>query len=119
MVLVNFAEVDQNRAINLPESTLAKPPEEPPESPITLQLTRNGTVFLAGKEMMIPALAGDLRIEAAALRADGRSPKASLVIIRADANAKTGQVQQLIKVCQDEGFEKFALRAKYLAPEGQ
>jgi len=30
MVLVNFAEVDQNQAIHLPESTLAKPPEAPP-----------------------------------------------------------------------------------------
>ena len=117
MVLVNFTEVDQNQAINLPQSTLAKPPEEPPDCPITLQLTRAGTVFLAGQEMVIPALAADLKLEANTLKARGKNPRATPVIIRADADAKTGQVQHLISVCQEEGFEKFALRAKYIQPK--
>ena len=34
------------------------------------------------------------------------------IVIRADAGAKTGEVQELIRVCQDQQFEKFALRAK-------
>ena len=34
------------------------------------------------------------------------------VIIRADRNAQTGRVQELIQVCQENDFEKFALRAK-------
>ena len=34
------------------------------------------------------------------------------VILRADANAKTGVVQEVIQKCQDNGYEKFALRAK-------
>jgi len=59
-------------------------------------------------------LASYMRIEANALKARGKSPKTTPVIIRGDSNAKTGQVQELITVCQDEGFEKFALRAKYL-----
>ena len=33
--------------------------------------------------------------------------------LRADGNARTGQVQEIIKICQEKGFEKFALRAKY------
>ena len=36
----------------------------------------------------------------------------STIIIRADADAEHGVVQELIKVSQDVGFEKFALRAK-------
>ena len=34
------------------------------------------------------------------------------VIIRAHKEAQTGKVQDLIKICQENGFEKFALRAK-------
>jgi len=36
MVLVNFADADQNERIRLPSSELAKPPDRPFESPITL-----------------------------------------------------------------------------------
>jgi biopolymer transport protein ExbD len=39
------------------------------------------------------------------------------VIIRADSGAKTGRVQELIEICQNVGFEKFALRA--MAEEDQ
>jgi len=35
------------------------------------------------------------------------------VIVRADGRAKTGDVQELIKACQEKGFEKFVLRAQY------
>ena len=35
------------------------------------------------------------------------------VIVRADGRSKTGDVQELIKFCQEKGFEKFVLRAQY------
>jgi biopolymer transport protein ExbD len=34
------------------------------------------------------------------------------IIIRADASTPTGIVQELIQICQQVRFEKFALRAK-------
>ncbi len=34
------------------------------------------------------------------------------VVIRADRFAKAGVVQKLIQMCQEEKFEKFALRAQ-------
>jgi hypothetical protein len=34
------------------------------------------------------------------------------VIIRGDAMVQAGKVQELIKHCQDVGFETFSLRAK-------
>jgi biopolymer transport protein ExbD len=34
------------------------------------------------------------------------------IIIRADRNAQTGAVQEIIQVSQEAGFQKFALRGK-------
>ncbi|GAF77378.1 unnamed protein product, partial [marine sediment metagenome] len=42
----------------------------------------------------------------------GRNVKDATVIIRGDRDAKTGRVQQVIKLCQETGFEKFDFRAK-------
>ena len=50
MLVINFTKVDQNELIRLPASELAKPPEAPPESPITLQLTSRGSVIFGGEE---------------------------------------------------------------------
>jgi biopolymer transport protein ExbD len=41
-----------------------------------------------------------------------QSAKDATIIIRAHKDAKTGLVQQVIKLCQEMGFEKFSLRAK-------
>jgi len=112
MVLINFTEADQNERIHLPSSELAKPPEAPFEHPITLQLTKEGTVLFRGKEVSVPELKPLLRRERAYLALYKGQPKRATVIIRADANAKTGKVQELIKICQDLEFEKFVLRAK-------
>ncbi|MFM7930668.1 MAG: biopolymer transporter ExbD, partial [Pirellula sp.] len=46
------------------------------------------------------------------LSASGKSAKDANVIIRADGNTAGGMVQELIKKCQESGYEKFALRAK-------
>jgi biopolymer transport protein ExbD len=46
------------------------------------------------------------------LKANGKGAKDANVIIRADGNSAGGMVQELIKKCQESGFEKFALRAK-------
>ncbi len=47
-------------------------------------------------------------------RTPGRKVADATIIIRADRGAKTGQVQELIQVCQDRAidFRKFKLRAK-------
>jgi biopolymer transport protein ExbD len=112
MVVINFAEADQNERIRLPESELAKPADVPFEMPITLQLTREGTVLLVGEEVPVAGLRSLLRREKEVLEFRGVKPSEATVIIRADADAKTGLVQELIKACQDTGFEKFVLRAK-------
>ena len=121
MVLINFTEADQNERIHLPASELAKPAETPFESPITLQLTRQGTVLFIGEEVTLSEMVSLLRREKSVLTAKGDDASKATVIIRADADAETGVVQELIKICQEAGFEKFALRAKQVAatqPEG-
>lgn len=113
MVLINFSEMDNEQAIRLPSSELAKPPDSPTESPITIQLMADDTVIVAGERMAVAGLPVLLRREKALLDGTpGKSAAAATVIIRADKMAQTGKVQEVIKVCQDTGFEKFALRAK-------
>ena len=113
MVLINFTQTEQNERVQLPESELAKPPEGPLESPITLHLTTGSTVIIGDAEVPISALSPFLVREANALKnVQGKSVSDATVIIRADRYAPTGTVQELIKVCQENSFEKFALRAK-------
>ena len=112
MVLINFTEADQNERIHLPKSELAKPADVPFESPLTLQLTRQSTVLFNGMELTIAELQSELRREKSILKRLGKDTAKSTIIIRADAAAETGVVQELIKVCQETGFEKFALRVK-------
>lgn len=112
MVLLNFGEGEQDMTIKLPSSVLAKPPDTPTTAPIVLQLTEQNTVLMAGEELPVSGLVGPLANERALLQERQLSPADATIFIRADINAKTGVVQELIKQCQDAGFERFALRAK-------
>jgi len=120
MLVINFTKVDQNELIRLPASELAKPPEAPPESPITLQLTSQGSVIFGGEETprgqdailwLRPRLLRERQIIAFT---PGRKVAEATIIIRADRNAETGKVQELMQLCQERaiGFQKFKLRAK-------
>ena len=53
-----------------------------------------------------------LKTEQYMLRTRGKNEKDATIIIRAHRDAQTGMVQNVIKVCQEVGFEKFTLRAK-------
>ncbi len=111
-VLINFTEADQNAKIQLPESELAKPPEGPLEYPITLHLTKEGSVIIGGEEVYMEGLRPYLVKESDVLALQGRPQSEATIIIRGHKDAKTGDVQELIKVCQQNSFEKFALRAQ-------
>jgi biopolymer transport protein ExbD len=112
MVLLNFGEGEQDARIRLPSSQLAKPPEVALESPLVLQLTGDGNVIFSGDPIPISALDAPLRAEKKFIEYNGRKPEDTSVILRADADAKTGLVQEVIQKCQENGFENFALRAK-------
>ena len=112
MVLINFTQSEQNERIQLPDSELAKPPDAPLKFPITLHLTKDGTVIIGGQDVSIAGLSPYLSREAEVLRIRGESTASATVIIRGHKEAKTGKVQDLIRVCQSNSFVKFALRAK-------
>jgi biopolymer transport protein ExbD len=117
---LSFTSMEQSELINLPVSELAKPPEAPPESPFTLQLTSQGSVIFGGErsppgENALLWLRPRLLRQAQIIRqTPGRSVADATIIIRADRNAETGKVQELMQLCQQRaiGFEKFKLRAK-------
>lgn len=112
MVLINFTQSEQNERVQLPDSELAKPPDAPLKHPITLHVTKEGSVIIGGEEVSVGGLPPYLSREANALRIEGKSTADATVIIRAHKDTQTGKVQQVIKVCQENNFEKFALRAK-------
>ena len=120
MLVINISKTEQDELIRLPASELAKPPKAAPQSPITLQLTREGRVVCGGERSpkgqdpllwLRPIL---LREVAIIRHTPGRKVDDTTIIIRADRSAKTGDVQRLMELCQDPAirFQKFKLRAR-------
>lgn len=113
MILINFTEADQDERVQLPSSVLAKPPEAPFEAPITIQMAKNGSVILSGQSYPdVNSIKPILNNEKYILETKGSTAGDATVIIRAHKDAQTGLVQEIIKICQETGFEKFTLRAK-------
>lgn len=113
MFVMNFSEAEQDDRIQLPLSQLAKPVEGAIESPITLQLTDKGSVIYAGEMVAVGDIGTYLEREKTVMLDAGKEPSAATVIVRADGRSKTGEVQEIVRKCQEKGFERFALRAQY------
>jgi len=124
MVVVNFSEANQDERIKLPASELAEPPNTPMETPVMVQLsldpkTNRPTVIFGAEEVPVEGLKPLLLRERQILEARGdQSARNATIVIRADRALPTGKVQEVIKICQDLGFESFALRAKHEEPLG-
>ena len=114
MLVINFSDAEQDQRIKLPASELAKPPTAPYEQPLTIHLMESGTVVFGGNELKsLDALQSALLRETQILQRHTSKKIADVtVIIRADKNAKTGLVQEIIQICQNLHFERFALRGK-------
>lgn len=110
---LNFSEAVTDDRIQLPMSQLAKPAEGPATNPITLQLMTNGRVIYAGEPVALQDIGGYLENEKRVMISASKEPSSATVIVRADGRSNTGDVQDLIKVCQEKGFERFVLRAEY------
>jgi biopolymer transport protein ExbD len=110
---LNFSTAVQDDRVQLPMSQLAKPAEGPSVEPITLQMMSDGRVIYAGEPVMLSEINFYLANEKRVMLEASKEPSSATVIVRADGRSKTGDVQELIKICQQEGFEKFVLRAQY------
>jgi biopolymer transport protein ExbD len=112
MVLVNFSNDERREQIQLPSSAVARPAEGKLDFPITMHVEPNGYVYLGGEPLTIETLRIGLNRELAVLKSQGRSSADANVIIRADRNTAAGNVQEVVRVSQESGFERFALRVK-------
>jgi biopolymer transport protein ExbD len=112
MVLINFAQTEANDRVVLPQSVLVKPPEEALQFPIVLHVTQDGAIILGGDSYTVDTLRLGLNRELAVIRAEGKSPADANVIIRAHKDTAAGDVQEVIRVAQDQELERFALRVK-------
>jgi len=116
MFTLNFSEAEQDQRIQLPTSQVAKPVENSDIEPLTLQLMNDGRVIYNGEPVALAALRDYLINEKSLMRAAGKEPSAATVVVRADGRSRTGDVQQIIRNCQEQGFDKFTLRAEYKGP---
>ncbi len=116
MFTLNFTESEQDQRVQLPTSQVAKPVENSDMEPLTLQLMNDGRVIYAGEPVAIAALGDYLENEKILIINNGKTPAAITVVVRADGRSQTGDVQQIIRTCQEKGFDKFVLRAEYKGP---
>ena len=114
MFTINFSVTEQDQRVTLPASELAKPPDAPYDHPLTIHLTERGQYIYAGE-----TLPGLDQLRSALLREKQIIERYAVekledvtIVIRADEDAQTGLVQEIIQLCQELQFERFALRGK-------
>lgn len=114
MLVINFSDVEQDQRVTLPASELAIPPEAPYEKPLTVHLTDDGKYIFGGALLpSLEALRSALLTEKRIVELHTNESLADVtVVIRADEDARTGQIQEMIQACQELEFERFALRGK-------
>ena len=112
MVLINFAQTESNDRVKLPSSQLVKPPEVPLEFPIILHVAQDGEVILGGDDYTAETLRVGLQKEIAVIKAEGKTVEDANVVIRAHKDTSAGDVQEVIRVAQEQQLENFALRVK-------
>ena len=123
MMVTNFDQTQVDERVRLPTDALAKPPEVKVEHELVINIgykrAKDGSrvdalpfVFLPGEELRVPEFKQRLLQEARIYQAKSVKLADVTVVVRADADVPTGQVQEFIKMSQDAKFEKFALRAQ-------
>lgn len=126
MIVTNFEQTQADERVKLPADQLARPPIAPREQEIVLNVgfLRNADgskasetpyIFYGGSDdIPIPQYRPRLQREFDIAKRQHGIEKArdTLISIRADGDTPTGLVQELIKMGQEVGFTKFALKAK-------
>lgn len=121
MMVINFENTNADERVTLPMDQLAKPGEVARDHELVLnvgfnrhngKILSNELVFYTGENIPVPEFQRRLHFESQNFVATGVKPEDVTVIIRADADAATGVIQDLIKQAQEEKFTKFALRAR-------
>jgi biopolymer transport protein ExbD len=111
IMIMNFSEVEKSADIQLPLSTIVKPPEVIPPYKIILNVEDTGMIkFGTFPSVQLNAIRPILIREVGAASRLNVPPEKISVIIRADMNVKTGLVQELMDACKNEKLESFSMR---------
>ena len=122
MVITNFEQTQADERVKLPRDTLATPPEVKREDTVTLNvgfkrdddgklLDEQPYVFFGDEDARVRDCTKNLQEEQQFFKAISTPLEEVTVEIRADADVPTGLVQELIRMCQEVQFQRFALKA--------
>ncbi len=121
MIVTNFENTKADERVKLPVQDLAKPGEVARQKELMLNVgfirDQNGVkrsktlLFYAGEQIPILESARVLKREMQIYKDLKTDPQDVTVVIRADRAAPTGLIQELIRLCQEAEFQKFALKA--------
>src|ERR1041384_3489972 len=76
MILINFSDAESDDRVQLPASAIAKPPDAASETPITIQMVRDGKIIMNAQMLPDPnALRPFLRNEKYVLETRGQSER--------------------------------------------
>ena len=103
-----------NRAeetVRLPAGA-ARPPAVLESPLISVRLSREGALGIAGQSVAAGAETAAWQREAAAVRLLGFEPSQATVIVHADPDTPTALVRHLIDAAEKAGFQKCALRGE-------
>jgi biopolymer transport protein ExbD len=130
MVITNFEQTQADERVKLPRDALAKPPEVKVEHQLVLNVGFYRNMegektdaqpwlfnFVDGDPILPLSAGAQLKKEATLFKNKEIDPTDVTVKVRADSEVQTGIVQELIKLCQDAGFETFAMSAMSGAEE--
>ncbi len=118
MFVMKVSDIEADARIKLPSSQIAKPPEGKPGDIYVLQIASNNKVLHNGQDIDLDRFDKILRLEVDTKRRLGKDPADTVVLVRADSFAETGQVQKIIQICQKNGFVNYSLRAVVRAGPG-
>ncbi len=123
MFTLNFSNDLLDERVVLPVADSASPTTQAPQSPIYINMSREGLVYMLGGQAADPVadaatIRRQLAVEAQMAKVnmkvagvDATSGVWTTVVIRADERAPYGSVQRVIQIAQQTGFTKFWLRA--------
>jgi biopolymer transport protein ExbD len=123
MIVTNFEQTQADERVKLPADELARPPLAPREQELVLNVgfLRNPDgslknpdplIFRGDDVFLVKDFVKPLDVEARVARAKNIDPATMTIVIRADGEVPTGAVQELMKIAQESGFEKFSWKAR-------
>jgi biopolymer transport protein ExbD len=123
MLMINFSSDNYDRRITLPVAGSARPVEDDQtvsEDRLVLNIDSKGHLLMGGEAQPIHKAVQTIHHQAELIRLNLKASRQKLdpsgalpttIVLRADREATSASVLDLIKACQSNGFRKFALKA--------